>query len=60
MAQTGQTDQAKALRTAANRKIADLPVGAFPAVAAATLTRPDEPEFSKRLRLVVASLRGRI
>ena len=60
LAQTGQADQAKALKASANRALAGLPVEAFPAVAAATLTRPDAPEFVKRLRLVVAALRGRI
>ena len=60
LAQTGQTEAAEALRAAANRGIASLPVEAFPAVAAAALTRPDAPGFVKRLRLVAASLRGRI
>ncbi|MBU1539142.1 MAG: squalene/phytoene synthase family protein [Alphaproteobacteria bacterium] len=60
LAQTGQADQAKALKSAANRALKGLPVAAFPAVAAAALTRPDAPEFLKRLRLVAASLRGRI
>ncbi len=60
LAQTGQADQAKALKTSANRALAGLPVEAFPAVAAATLTQPDAPEFVKRLRLVVAFLCGRI
>lgn len=60
LAQTGKADQARALKRAANRSLADLPVGAFPAVAAAALTRPDAPEFLKRLRLVAASLSGRI
>ena len=60
LVQTGQADQAKALKASANRALAGLPVHAFPAVAAAALTRPDAPEFVKRLRLVVASLRGRL
>ena len=60
LSQTGQADQARALKTMANRALARLPVKAFPAVAAATLTRPDAPEFVKRLGLVVASLRGRL
>ncbi len=60
LAQTGRGDEARSLKRAANRQIAGLPVAAFPAVAAAALTRPDAPEFSKRLHLVVASLRGRI
>jgi phytoene synthase len=60
LAQTGQVDRARALKAAANRGIKGLPVAAFPAVAAATLTRADAPEFVKRLRLVLASLRGRV
>lgn len=60
LAQTGQVDQARALKVAANRGLKGLPVAAFPAVAAATLTRADAPEFVKRLRLVLASLRGRV
>ena len=60
LAQTGQGDQAQALKSAANRGLAGLPVPAFPAVAAAALTRPDAPEFAKRLRLIFASVRGRI
>ncbi|MDP3800838.1 squalene/phytoene synthase family protein [Brevundimonas sp.] len=60
LAQTGQRDRAEALKAAANRALSDLPVQAFPAVAAAALTRPEAPEFVKRLALVVASLRGRI
>ena len=60
LSQTGQAAEAKALRPLANRALARLPVEAFPAVAAATLTRPDVPEFVKRLGLVAASLRGRL
>jgi len=60
LAQTGRTGEARALKAAANRALAGLPVGAFPAVMSAALTRPDAPEFIKRLRLVVASLTGRI
>ena len=60
LVQTGQTAQAGALRAEANRALAALPVQGFPAVAAAVLKRPDAPEFVKRLRLVVASLTGRI
>lgn len=60
LAQTGQADAAKALKAAANRALAVLPVAAFPAVAAAALTRPEAPEFVKRLGLVVASVSGRI
>lgn len=60
LSQTGRAKEAKALRAAANRALAGLPVRAFPAVAAAALTRPDAPEFLKRLTLVVASVRGRV
>jgi phytoene synthase len=60
LGQMGRGEEARALKTAANRQIAALPVAGFPAVAAATLTRPDAPEFSKRLQLMVAVLRGRI
>ncbi len=60
LAQTGQAEAAKALKPSANRALAALPVQAFPAVAAAALTRPDAPEFVKRLALVAAALRGRI
>lgn len=60
LSQTGQGDQARALKATANRALAVLPVEAFPAVAAATLTRPDAPEFVKRLGLVAASVRGRL
>lgn len=60
LSQTGQVDQALALKAAANRGLSRLPVAAFPAVAAATLIRADAPEFAKRLRLALASLRGRI
>lgn len=60
LAQTGQADAARAVRASANRSLAGLPVQGFPAVAAAALIRPAVPEFVKRLRLVVASLTGRI
>ena len=60
LSQTGQTAEARALRPLANRALARLPVEAFPAVAVATLTRPDAPEFVKRLGLVAASVRGRL
>lgn len=60
LAQTGRAEEARTLKANANRALASLPVRAFPAVAAATLIRADAPEFSKRLALIVASLRGRI
>lgn len=57
---TGRSEEAAALRPEANRALKSLPVAAFPAVAAAALTRPDAPEPIKRLRLTWATLRGRI
>lgn len=58
--QTGQFNEARALRPAANAALKALPVAAFPAVAPAALTRPDAPEFLKRLRLIAATVTGRI
>lgn len=58
--QTGRANEAKALRPAANTALKALPVAAFPAAAPAALTRPDAPEFLKRLRLVAATVTGRI
>ncbi len=60
LSQTGRAEEAKTLRGAANAALSALPAAAFPAVAPAALTRPDEPEFLKRLRLVAATARGRI
>lgn len=60
MAQTGQTDQARALRVEANRALKALPATAFPAVASAALLKPDAPEAVKRLRLTWAVATGRI
>ncbi len=60
LAQTGQANEAKPLKATANRALAGLPVVGFPAVSAATLAKPDAPEFLKRLALISASLRGRI
>lgn len=60
LSQTGRAQEARTLRPAANRDLATLPIGAFPAVAAAALTRPEAQEFIKRLRLVTATLRGRV
>lgn len=58
--QTGQFAQARARRDAANAALRVLPATGFPAVAHAALIRPDEPEPLKRLRLVWATVRGRI
>lgn len=60
LAQTGKGDEARALRSAANRDLARLPTAAFPAVAHAGLLSPDAPEAFKRLRLAWAAIRGRI
>ena len=58
--QTGQFDAARALRPEANRVLKRLPAAAFPAVAHAALIDREAPEPVKRLRLVWASLRGRV
>lgn len=49
-----------ALKTAANRALRHLPAPAFPAVAHAALTDPAMAEPVKRLRLIWATLRGRV
>ena len=60
LAQTGRVDEARALRSAANAVLNGLPTAGFPAVAHAALLNPAAPEPVKRLRLVWASLRGRV
>ncbi len=60
LAQTGRADEARALRSEANAALKALPTAAFPAVAHAALLDPAAPEPIKRLRLVWASLRGRV
>ena len=60
LAQTGRADEARALRAEANRALKALPAEAFPAVAPAALIRVDAPDAVKRLRLVWATLTGRI
>lgn len=60
LGQTGQTDQARALRGEANRALKVLPAAAFPAVASAALLKPEAPEAVKRLRLTWAVATGRI
>ena len=57
--QVGRRDEAAALRPAANRALKTLPPIAFPALAHAALAT-DAPEPLKRLRLIWATLRGRI
>ncbi len=60
LAQVGRGDEARALRVVANTGLKALPPNAFPAVAHAVLCRPNDPEPVKRLRLVWATLWGRI
>jgi phytoene synthase len=60
LAQTGRADEAKAARAGARAALKGLPIAAFPAVLHATLTRPAESEAVKRLRLIWASMTGRI
>ena len=59
LTQVGRKDEAAALRPAANRALRSLPAVAFPAVAHAALTA-EAPEPVKRLKLIWATLRGRI
>ncbi len=59
LTQVGRADEVNALKPHANRQLRSLPAAAFPAVAHATL-KADTPEPLKRLKLVWASLRGRI
>ncbi|MCS6625066.1 squalene/phytoene synthase family protein [Roseibacterium beibuensis] len=58
--QTGRREEAKAARAAASGAAKRLPVAAFPAVAHAALTSPAESDAVKRLRLIWASMTGRI
>lgn len=58
--QTGQFEEARALHPEANRVLKRLPAAAFPAVAHAALSDREAPEPVKRLRLIWASLRGRV
>lgn len=60
LTQTGRLDEARAARPHARTALKTLPVAGFPAVAHAALRKPDEAEPVKRLRLVWASLTGRI
>lgn len=60
LSQTGRIDEARGLRTEANRTLRALPAAAFPAAAPAALIRTDAPEPVKRLRLVWATATGRI
>ena len=60
LSQVGRAEEARALRPAANAALKRLPTAAFPAVAHAAFTGSERGEGSKRLKLIWASLRGRI
>lgn len=60
LAQTGRFAEARAARAAARTAVRRLPVAAFPAVAHVVLARPNETGVVKRLRLILASMTGRI
>lgn len=60
LAQVGRTEEAAALRRAANTALKALPSVAFPAVAHATMIGGGEAEAVKRLRLLWAVLRGQV
>ena len=60
LTQTGRLEEANAARSDARAALRTLPVAGFPAAAHAALRQPTEAEPLKRLRLVWASLTGRI
>lgn len=60
LTQVGRSEEADALRATANGMLKGLPTEAFPAVAHATLSGTEQGDGVKRLKLVWASLRGRI
>lgn len=60
LGQVGRAEEARAACAGANRALKTLPPAAFPAVASAALIRQDAPEPVKRLRLLWATLRGRV
>ncbi|PWQ83139.1 squalene/phytoene synthase, partial [Stenotrophomonas maltophilia] len=60
LTQTGRRQEAASLKSTANGALKRLPPAGFPAVAHAALTDPNRPEPLKRLRLITASLVGRI
>jgi phytoene synthase len=60
LTQVGRADEARALRGAANAALEGLPTVAFPAVAHATLSGAERGDGIKRLKLLWATLRGRI
>ena len=60
LSQVGRAGESDALGDAANGALEGLPSEAFPAVAHATLTARDRSGATRRLRLIWATLRGRI
>jgi phytoene synthase len=60
LTQVGRAEEARVLRGAANAGLKGLPTAAFPAVAHATLSGAERGEGTKRLKVLWASLRGRI
>lgn len=60
LTQVGRAAEAGALRGAANAALRTLPAAAFPAAAHAALSGTERGEGTKRLKLLWASLRGRI
>lgn len=60
LTQVGRAGEAKGLRAPANAPLKRLPTEAFPAVAHAALSGTEPGDGVKRLKLVWASLRGRI
>lgn len=60
LGQVGRADEVTALHKSANIALRRLPAAAFPAVAHATLRPGSQNDGAKRIRLVWASLRGRI
>lgn len=60
LTQTGRLQEARAAKADVRTALKTLPVAGFPAVLHATLTHPGETEAVKRLRLIWASMTGRI
>jgi len=60
LAQVGRADEAEALRRSANSALRSLPSQAFPAVAHASLRPQHRGDGVRRIRLVWATLTGRV
>lgn len=60
LGQVGRVEEARDMRPAANAALKLLAPDAFPSVAHAALTKREEPDAIKRLRLVWATLTGRV